>query len=151
MIMAGRVAQVGAAAHAAGEIVSGAAVPWPPRLGLIEVNRAGQVPHGLAGGVTEPCPAGHVDHFLPAEWHRDHRISLSSLGMPGFSGYPAGVTLDSALMMRSAASPPRVSVRFPSNFMAKRILARRFSPCLTANCMSAGELPMRCKKARPSA
>src|SRR5215469_13157566 len=43
--------------------------------------------HGLAGGVTEPCPAHHVDHFLPAELHRDHRIVSFLAGMPGFSGY----------------------------------------------------------------
>src|SRR5215467_2258542 len=98
-----------------------------PRLGLIGVDRAGQVPHGFAGGVTEPCPARHAGLFLPAEWHRDHRIVSFLAGMPGFSGYPAGVTLDNALMMRSAA-PPRVSVRFPSNFRATRILARRLSP-----------------------
>jgi len=98
-----------------------------------------------------PALRNMVAISLPAELHRDHRIVSFLAGMPGFSGYPAGVTLDNALMMRSAASPPRVSVRFPSNFMAKRILARRFSPCLMANCMSAGELPMRCKKARPRA
>jgi len=28
----------------------------PPRLGLIEVNRVGQVPHALAGGFTEALP-----------------------------------------------------------------------------------------------
>jgi hypothetical protein len=39
---------------------------------MIKTDRAGQVPHGLAGGLTKSRAAHHVNHFLPAELHGDH-------------------------------------------------------------------------------
>jgi hypothetical protein len=61
-----------AAAHLADENVPGDAALSPPVLDMIEINRVGQVPHGLISRLTEPCLAQYADHFLSGVLHSYH-------------------------------------------------------------------------------
>jgi hypothetical protein len=49
---------------------------------MIEINRVGQVPHGLISCLTESCLAQHVNHILPGVLHSDHS-SLKNRCVPG--------------------------------------------------------------------
>ena len=49
------------------------AARWPGvRFGKIEIDRGGQVPHGLISCLTKSRLAQHANHFLPGVLHSDH-------------------------------------------------------------------------------
>jgi hypothetical protein len=71
-----------AAAHLAYENVSGDAALCPPVPEMIEINRVGQVPHGLISYLKESCLPQHANHFLLAGLHSD-LSSLKNRCVPG--------------------------------------------------------------------
>jgi hypothetical protein len=73
-----------AAADAADEIVSGDAVPSPPRLDVIEVNRAGPVPHAAMVASRSPALRDMLAFSCLLNCTVTIESSLSWLGCRGF-------------------------------------------------------------------
>lgn len=67
------------AAHRADEGVSGNAMLPAPLLSMLDINRVGQLPHGLIGYLTESRVAQHVNHRLPAVLQGEHLLTEEPL------------------------------------------------------------------------